>query len=351
MYKISVIIPTFNSEKFLDETIESVIKQTIGFNNIELILIDDFSTDKTPNIIEKYEKKYNNIISYNLKEKAGSPGTARNIGIDKAQSEYLMFMDHDDLYPEDALEILYNKINGEEDSLVIGRYKTFGVANWVSDEWVKNEITINSLDENTNFITINNIWRMIFPKKLIQKNYIYFPKKMFAEDLAFMIECYLNVNKITFLPDYVYCFRIRSNDNSSTSYSKSAHYIGKLTDGYFYTRNILKKNHACKYYDLLFSMHLGSWIENIIHSSLSNKEKYELLKKAQPLFIDLNYIDLRINPNFEVFRIVMEELRDNNLEGAFNDLKIIVEKMNNPKIMKITLTKKLKNKIKKFLKK
>ena len=56
-YKISVIIPTFNSVKFLDETIKSVQNQSIGFENIELILIDDFSTDNTPNIIKKYVEK------------------------------------------------------------------------------------------------------------------------------------------------------------------------------------------------------------------------------------------------------------------------------------------------------
>jgi glycosyltransferase involved in cell wall biosynthesis len=351
MYKISVIIPTFNSEKFLDKTIESVIKQTIGFENIELILIDDFSTDQTPIIIKDFVKKYDNIISYKLKEKAGAPGNARNIGIEKAKSKYLMFMDHDDLYPEKALEILYNKINGEEDSIVIGRYKTFGEANWVSDEWVKNEIIINSLDENTNFITINNIWRMIFPKKLLQENNINFPEKMFAEDLAFMIETYLNANKIIFLPDYVYCFRIQSNENSSTSYSKSLHYIGKLTDGYFYTRNILKTKNACKYYDLLFSMHLGSWIDNIIHSSLSNEEKYQLLKNSQPLFFDLNIIDLNINPNFETYRPIMEKLRDNKLDEAFNELKDLNNNSGELCKSEISLKIKLKNKIKNILKK
>ena len=354
-YKISVIIPTFNSEKFLDETIKSVQNQSIGFENIELILIDDFSTDNTQNIIKKYVEKYDNILSYKLSEKAGAPGNARNIGINKANGEYLMFMDHDDCYPKDSLKLLYQKINGSQDSIVIGRFKTFGIADWVSDEWVTEELSISSLDENTNFITINNIWRMIFPEKLIRKNNIYFPEKMFAEDLAFMIETFLNAKKIIFLPDYVYCFRIRESDNSSTSYSKSFHYISKLLDGYFYTNNILKNNNGCKYYDLLFSMHLGSWIDNIINSELTDNEKYQLLKQSQPLFKELNVIDLNINPNFELFRNVMEKLRDDKLEEAFSNLKEISDNIKNPQsnisLNKKNNTNKIKNKIKKILKK
>ena len=341
-YKISVIIPTYNSEQFIKTTIKSIQKQSIGFENIEVILIDDFSTDNTPTIIQEYIKKYENITTYTLKEKAGAPGDARNLGIKKAKSPYLMFMDHDDYYPPNALETLYNTINNEENSIIIGRFKTFGITDWESDNWVTEPITINNIKENTQFLTINNIWRMIFPKKMIQENNIQFPEKMFAEDLAFMIESYFNAEKITFLPNITYCFRIRESDNSSTSYSKSSHYIGKLVDGYFYTREIMKKYDKMEYYDLLFSMHLGSWIDNIINSNINNKDIYELLKKSEPLFEDLNNIDLNINPNFELFRNVMENLRDGKLEEGYNEL-INIKNPPKPK-------RGLKNKIKKIFK-
>ena len=319
-YKIRVIIPTYNSEQFIKTTIHSVQEQTIGFENIELILIDDFSTDNTPNIIKDYVEKYDNIKTYTLNKKAGAPGDARNIGIQKTQAEYLMFMDHDDKYPKTALETLYNKAQHQQDTIIIGRFKTFGITDWESDTWLTQETTINKIEENTQFLTINNIWRMIFPTKLIQENNIQFPEKMFAEDLAFMIESYFNAEKITFLPDITYCFRIRESDNSSTSYSKSPHYIGKLVDGYYYTSEIMKKYNKMQHYDLLFSMHLASWIDNIINSQIKPKDIYQLLKKAQPLFKDLNNIDLNINPNFELFRGIIEKLRDNQLDDAYQEL-------------------------------
>ena len=144
-YKISVIIPTYNSEQFIEITIKSIQEQSIGFENIELILIDDKSTDNTPEIIKKYTENYKNITTYPLKEKAGAPGDARNIGIQKAKSPYLMFMDHDDKYPKTALETLYNKINNETNTIIIGRFKTFGITDWESDTWVTEPLTINDI--------------------------------------------------------------------------------------------------------------------------------------------------------------------------------------------------------------
>lgn len=319
-YKISVIIPTFNSEKFIETTIKSVMEQSIGFENIELILIDDFSQDNTPKIINEYCENYENIVTYKLDEKAGAPGNARNIGIEQSNGEYLMFMDHDDYYPKNSLETLYNKINGKDKSIVIGRFKAFGIADWESDMWVEEELKINDISENTSFLTINNIWRMIFPKKLLIENNIRFPEKIFAEDLAFMIESYFNADEIIFMPNIVYCFRIRESDNSSTSYSKSSHYISKLLDGYYYTRNIMKKYSKCEFYDLLFSMHLGSWIDNIINSELNDNEVYNLINDSQDLFKDLNYIDFNINPNFEVYRVICENLRDGNFSKGYDEL-------------------------------
>lgn len=342
-YKISVVIPTYNSEKFIKTTIKSLLDQSIGFENIELFLIDDFSNDNTLNIINNYSDKFENIKSIQLNEKAGAPGTARNIGIKKASGEFMMFMDHDDYYPKEALETLYNKIKTTNSDVVIGRYKTFGEVEQYLDSWVTEEITINSIKENTNFITINNIWRMIFPIKFLREKEIKFPEKMFAEDLGFMIESFLKSSKITFIPDIVYCFRIESGDNTSTSHSQSTHYIQGLLNGFYYTRNILKNNSGEEYYDLLFSMHLASWIDNIVKSDLDENKKYNLIKNALSLFTDLNNIILDINPDFENFREIIEKLKDNELEDGFSILKNISPNyLNNPSY---------KSKIKNILKK
>ena len=97
---VSVITPTYNSEKFLSDTIDSILGQS--YPNLELILIDDASTDNTRGIIEKYRKKDPRIDAIFLKENGGS-GVARNRGIEKAKGKFLAFVDSDDYWHEDKL--------------------------------------------------------------------------------------------------------------------------------------------------------------------------------------------------------------------------------------------------------
>ena len=121
-YKISVIIPVYNAEKHLENTINSIIKQSIGFENIELILVDDASKDNSKKIIESYSEKYSNIIPYFSEKNHGYPGFGRNIGLNTATSDYIMFMDNDDEYDVNMCETLYETmINENADIVVCGR--------------------------------------------------------------------------------------------------------------------------------------------------------------------------------------------------------------------------------------
>ncbi len=85
-YKISIIIPVHNIEKHLDKTLNSLIKQTIGIENLEIIIVNDCSTDGTAEIIKKYTDKYENFIDITLKKNSGLPGLPRNIGLEDPQA-------------------------------------------------------------------------------------------------------------------------------------------------------------------------------------------------------------------------------------------------------------------------
>ena len=102
--KVSVIIATYNTAAYLKECLDSIFQQTL--KEIEVILIDDGSTDDTASIIQQYQQKYNNLVSIYQENKGA--GKARNYGITLAQGEYMIFMDPDDTYPyDDCLERLY----------------------------------------------------------------------------------------------------------------------------------------------------------------------------------------------------------------------------------------------------
>ena len=154
-YKVTVIIPSYNSVEFLDSTIDSIKAQTIGFENIELIIIDDYSTDSTQELINKYCEEYSNIKTYESGKKTGTPGRARNIGIANSESDYIMFIDHDDNYLPDTVEKLYNAITQNSSDVAIGKFQTFGENYFVTEDWITEDVILNSIDENLLFFSIN----------------------------------------------------------------------------------------------------------------------------------------------------------------------------------------------------
>ena len=106
-YKLSVIIPIYNVEKYLEETLKSVIEQTLGFeNNIEMILVNDGSPDNSEEICLRYKEKYPENIVY-IKQKNGGVSSARNTGAKVAKGEYINFLDSDDKWELDAFEKVY----------------------------------------------------------------------------------------------------------------------------------------------------------------------------------------------------------------------------------------------------
>lgn len=316
-YKVTVIIPTYNSVEFLDSTIASIMNQSIGFENIELIIVDDYSTDNTQELINHYCKKYENIKTFESGKKTGTPGRARNIGIANSTAEYIMFIDHDDNYLPESVEKLYNAVTENSCDVGIGKFQTFGEQKIVPEDWITHDVVLNSIDEDLRFFSINNIWRMIFPKEFLNENDITFPEGVFAEDLTFMIDAFVNASKIVFINDIVYNFRLRTGDNSSTSLSKGMHYLDGLIEGYNNTVDVLKKNNACKYYDTIFNQHLSCWISDVaLSETIDSEDKRELVNKSLKLFDGIS--DVNPTPENNAVKHIIKQIRARNLDEAYS---------------------------------
>lgn len=115
--KISVIIPCYNVQKYIMRCFDSIYSQTYGFENLELILIDDLSTDNTWSILESLQRKYpENVISLKMQKK-GKCGGARNLGMDICTGKYITFVDADDYVHPDMLRVLYDRMTEDDRSL------------------------------------------------------------------------------------------------------------------------------------------------------------------------------------------------------------------------------------------
>ena len=223
MYKVSVIMPIYNDAEYLENSLNSVISQTVGFENIELILIDDKSTDGSRDILEKYSKEYPNIKTVFLDENSGCPGFPRNIGIKSATSDYIMFIDADDEYFPEICDKLYNTIISE-DTDVVG-------CDWLETDnysTVRSSLSSDGVVVGDEIVYIGGyaIWMCIFKKSIILDNSIYFPNLSVAVDLVFTLTYFLHSKKLIYLKDFVgYHYIRRDNSVSATSLNNSINSI------------------------------------------------------------------------------------------------------------------------------
>lgn len=117
-YKVSIIIPCYNSEKYVEETFESIKNQTFNFEDLEIIFIDDKSTDGSSDIIKGYGEEYDNVFIFTSPEGKKGPGISRNLGISKATSDYIIFLDADDIMIPEYVERVYKEISRNNVDLV-----------------------------------------------------------------------------------------------------------------------------------------------------------------------------------------------------------------------------------------
>lgn len=121
-YKVSIIMPVYNAEKYLRDSLNSIANQSMGVDNLEVIIVNDASTDSSKEIIDEFSDKYPTFKPIHLTENTGGPFGPRNIGLKHVTSDYVMFLDADDTYTPTACEVLYNAISNSNAGAAFGRY-------------------------------------------------------------------------------------------------------------------------------------------------------------------------------------------------------------------------------------
>lgn len=182
--KISVIVPAYNSENFISETLDCLLSQSL--RDIQIVAVDDGSTDGTGKIIKDYAEKHPCILPV-YQENAGV-SAARNKGIDCAEGEYILFLDSDDLLSENALSELCSALDETQADIALCRVESFGTdckSNPVVDSLVKDK-HIGCYDRRLlwNFIVSNKCYRA----KTLKESGVRFPAMGYSEDGAFFME-------------------------------------------------------------------------------------------------------------------------------------------------------------------
>jgi glycosyltransferase involved in cell wall biosynthesis/CDP-glycerol glycerophosphotransferase (TagB/SpsB family) len=216
MIKVSVIIPIYNSESYLEETIESVLGQDL--KGIEIILIDDGSTDKSIDICNSYANKHNNIKV--ISQKNLGPGVARNKGVEVAKGEYVTFLDSDDLIPKDIFKKVYTILKETESDIFIGNILCFDdVRQWHLHYMKKvflnkGEIKTDSFNKMPEINYTPSVCNKWFKLSMLKNNNIIFNENIkVGEDLLFTQEAFINAKKIVTKDIDIYNYRIINKES------------------------------------------------------------------------------------------------------------------------------------------
>lgn len=239
MAKVSVLIPVYNSEKYIENTLNSVVEQTL--QDIEIIIVNDGSKDDSEKIIKKFIDKYKNI-KYFYKENSGVADT-RNYLISKASGEYIGFVDSDDTIDKEMYKKMYECAKEKDSDIVI-----CGL-NEIHDEFtIKNSGLFNDNIENK-LLMPPSLCNKIIKKKLFDNNN--FPNIMIGEDMVVVLNALNKTNKISYINEYFYNYYKRNN--SIMNQNKYRNYWNDI----FTAFNLIEKNiNSHEELEYLFIQHI-----------------------------------------------------------------------------------------------
>lgn len=279
MKEISVIMPVYNAEDYLEETLLSVINQTFK-KSFELIVVNDGSTDNSKMIIENYKKKYPELI-ITIDKKNTGVSDSRNIAINKAKGRYITFIDSDDLYEFDYLEKLYNTIQQGFD-FVSCNYNNFEANNnkiSYDKEIETDDIGLYLEKLQTHFL-FNQIWNKIYKTNIIKDNNLKFDvNKSIAEDWEFNIKYLSKCHRMKHININLYRYRV-TDSGLGFKYRKDSNFIkfNILNETYYL---FTKRKIATDYLDRCYIIQIFSYFSVTMdyRNKVNFKQKQKNIKE------------------------------------------------------------------------
>ena len=282
--KYSVIIPVYNVEKYIDRCLKSIISQ--NYDDLEIIVIDNGSTDSSGSICDTYASEYSNISVDHIENHG--VGAARNFGLSKARGEFIYFVDSDDYLVGNLFADFADKLVSDLDLVVFSYYNSF------EEDLTEKSRTEKSLPfkgsyDKDGFIKIfkelflsdmlYTVWNKIYRREFLLENNLSFEQYELGEDVRFNLDVYRNVNKIYLSQDSYYVYVIGRNGSAMSGYNpKRLQYqlqelklVDKLLEDWHLDNSNLDNNVKARI--------LMSNIYNITKQKLPVNKKVKLVKE------------------------------------------------------------------------
>ncbi|MCQ2960931.1 MAG: glycosyltransferase family 2 protein [archaeon] len=332
-YKVTVIIPTYNAENAILRTVQSLKNQTIGFENIEVIIIDDGSIDRTREMLKELDKENNNIKCFLPEGNSGTPGRGRNIGIKNSNSEYIMFLDSDDTYARNMCEIMYNTIKKNQVKIVMCNHEIINNYNFRNS--TKNQPNTDYIKCSTTekkIFTNGYMWNKIFELKFLKEHNILCIENFWGEDTYFCVKSYLNTNEIIYLENFKgYRYNVRDNgeDLSSMNNFNKERYQS-LINGYYEIVNLLKKEKKQSLVNCIMSENYLIFLSLFVKMEENYKTKLRLLEEIYKFD---KYAEFNSNLNEKWAQYMLNNIKNKNFKRTYI-FSMILKKVLNVNLIK-----------------
>lgn len=303
--KISVILPVYNVEKHISDALYSLINQSLGQENLEIILIDDCSTDRSGEVIKTFKNKFSNLKYIKLKKNSGSPGKPRNIGVKNSVGEFIYFMDPDDILDEYALETLLNSIS-DKDDFSMGALESFNEDGRTFQHITFKDYKLKKTYVNTNIEQVpffaqlkTGVVLKLIRRKFYVNNNISFTEDMRnGEDKIVDALLYSQAKSFTYIPYVVYRYRNRnSEDDLSLTHQEIKGLLTNDIKAFYLVRNHYSKNVA--------NYFLVNVLRSIFWQLLS--EEFLLLERNERLHFLIEIRKILIDYDNQIISYYMKE--------------------------------------------
>lgn len=295
---ISIIIPVYNSEKYIKECLNSIFNNSI--ENLEIIIIDDGSSDNSKLYIDEFLIKYNNIKYFYQENKGVSK--ARNLGVLKSSGDYIMFLDSDDCLSSDFMDLVNEKIiNEKPDCILYGHNKFFNDGkkiiskiDFLSENKIYNNYEI--LDNILNFKIKGYICDKIFKKYIWENNKIEFSNMKYCEDWFPITKAIYYSKKISVISKDIYCYR---QHEDSAIHSRGIEvikgYNRAVTNIIDFLEPKVKKENIDVFKSIAFCEIISEYTKI---KTIKRIKKYKFFKKED--FINVKLFEVILNKNIKI---------------------------------------------------
>lgn len=273
---ISIIIPFHNEEQYLKRAVHSAINQS--YPNVEVILIDDDSTDSSLNIASSFKDNYKNVKVLSIK--GNSPGEARNTGIAHVTGEFISFLDADDELLADAITVLFNNLNKHQSDIVIGKFNrntSKQITGWKLDGSVKTgtDTILAMYQHDIAYV----VWAKLFKTEKVKQ--IRFHEHSWFEDRTFMLSYLLQSTRVSFVKEPVLAYQSHSDSITRKLVSKKR--IVDIFGIYLLELDLIKGHHKEDELKRVIDRHeINALIETLIllHSDKDKASDIAVLKEC-----------------------------------------------------------------------